>query len=96
MARRMDKATLQAILRTAETTETEGGSEVPEGRSITLYASHGGVSLSVPKICSLRLDGGIVTAKTARGETYVVELADLFAASIEGAAPAVTRKAGFV
>lgn len=92
----MDKATLSAILKTADATEKDGASEVPEGRSITLYAAHGGVSLSVPKVCSLRIEGGVAIAKTVRGETYVVELGDLFAASIEGAAPAVTRKAGFV
>ncbi len=61
---------------------------------MTLYASFAGSSLTVSRIEALKVDGPRVTARTVRGELYVLALADIFAGQVE---PQVqgARKAGF-
>jgi hypothetical protein len=94
----MAEEMLKAVLETAQAkTDGAGATALPEGRSMTLYAAHDGVSLSVGKIESVRLGHGIVRAKNAKGEIFVLAMDDLFAAMVEpGSDAPVGRKAGFL
>lgn len=65
-----------------------------DGRHMTLYASFGGSSLTVARIEALRGEGQHVTARTVRGELYVLAVADLFAGQVEPETQG-SRRAGF-
>jgi hypothetical protein len=87
---------LQAIFKNAQAkSDKEGFSTLPEGTTATLYAAHGGVGLTVPRVDAVKVDGGIVTAKTTKKETYTFELGDLFALALEGSTGGAARRAGF-
>lgn len=93
----MDNAHISAVLASAEAKDVKDGfSLVPEGRSITFYVAHAGASLSVPRAIAVKVEGQLLHARTQKGETYVVEAADVFGAAIEGGSPTTTRKAGFL
>lgn len=89
---------LDAILQTAEAARAKDGTAtLPEKRSLTFHCAHGGVPLTVTRICSLRSEGGLVHAQDQKGELFVFALEDAFAASVSGASPPATaRKAGFL
>jgi hypothetical protein len=64
---------------------------------LTLYAAHDGVSLTVGKIEEVRVTGGLVRARNAKGETFLLALEDVFAAAVDaGAEGGSGRKAGFL
>lgn len=65
-----------------------------EGRHMTLYVSSSSSSLTVNKVEAVQLDGKLVRARTARGETYILALEDIFAAAVEPEAQGA-RRAGF-
>jgi hypothetical protein len=75
--------------------EKDGWFTFPDGRGLTLYVSHDGVQLTVPRLEAIAVKGGLVRARTAKGELYLVSLEDVFAAAAEATATQV-RKAGFV
>jgi hypothetical protein len=74
--------------------DKDGWSTFSEGRGLTLYVAHEGVQLTVPRVEAIAVKGGIVRARTAKGEVYIVALEDVFAAAAEATATQ-TRKAGF-
>ena len=87
------------LLDKAEATKSKSGeAELPEGRTITLYVAHDGCSMSVSRLVSLNLEQeGIIEARDAKGETYVLSLQDVFAGSIQGGSKSSpARKAGFL
>lgn len=94
----MTEEMMRAVLDTAHTkTDKEGYSVLPEGKPLTLYAAHDGVSLTVAKVESVKVSGGCVRALTVKGETFMLALEDVFAAAIDGGSEAShTRKAGFL
>jgi hypothetical protein len=94
----MTEEMLKAVLDTAHAkTDKEGASTLPEGRSMTLYAAHAGVSLTVSKVESVRVSHGIVRAKNTKGETFVLSVEDLFAAAVDAGGESTSgRKAGFL
>lgn len=94
----MTEEILRAALETAEaTTDKEGWSELPEGRTMTLYAAHDGVSLNVSKIEALKMANGLLRARSLKGETFLLALKDVFAAALDGGGkPGQSRKAGFL
>jgi hypothetical protein len=75
--------------------DKEGWSAFPDGRGLTLYAAHDGVQLTVARVEAVVVKNGLLRARTARGEIYLLALEDVFAAAAEAAAINV-RKAGFV
>ena len=92
----MDAKHLQALLNTATSKQGDDGWwELPEGHSLTLYGGRAGVSIAVSKVTGLKQDGDLVSLRTAKGDTYVVVLADMFAGSVEGTFTSA-RKAGFL
>jgi hypothetical protein len=74
--------------------DKDGWSTFSDGRGLTLYAAHEGVQLTVPRVEAIAVKSGLVRARTAKGEIYIVALEDLFAAAAEAAATQA-RKAGF-
>lgn len=88
---------LKNVLETAQARDTDGWSTLPDGRLLSLYAAHDGVSLTVQKIEAVRAAHGVIHARNTKGETFVLALDDVFAAAFEaGAASPNTRKAGFL
>ena len=75
--------------------DKDGWSTFPDGRGLTLYAAHDGVQLTVARVEGLMVKAGLLRARTARGEIYLLAMEDVFAAAAEAAAVNV-RKAGFV
>jgi hypothetical protein len=91
----MTEQHLSALLTTAEAKKaSDGWVKPPEGRHLTFYTAFNGASLTVSRVDAVRSEGGLVRARTAKGETFVLALADIFAGSID-ASPSSGRKAGF-
>lgn len=91
----MTEEHLRAILVAAEAKEADGWMAPAAGRTLTLYVSSGGALLTVSRVEAVRVDKALVSARTAKGEVYVLALVDLFAGATD--APTNTaRKAGFV
>ena len=91
----MTKEHLDLLLAQAEAKPGEDGwTLLPEGRHLTVYVASGAASLTVSKVVSLKVEGGILLARTARSETYTAELGDVFAGAVDP--PVTARKAGFV
>jgi hypothetical protein len=94
----MTEEMLKTVLDTAQAkTDKDGWDTLPEGRAMTLYGAHAGVSFTAGKVDSLRLARGIVHARTTKGETFLIALEDLFAAAVDaGNSATASRKAGFI
>jgi hypothetical protein len=93
----MDKAHLSALLTTAEAVEGKDGFfSIPDGKSITLYVAHDGASMSVSRTTAVKVADGVLYARTAKGETYVLSAADVYGGAIEGGTATTARKAGFI
>src|SRR3984957_16093623 len=76
---------LEAVLKSAQAkAEKDGYAVVPEGATLTLYAGHDGVPLPVPRVEAVKIAGALVSARTARRETFALNRADLFAVALEG------------
>ncbi len=89
---------LHAVLETAGAKiDKDGWSALPEGRLMTLYAAHAGVPLTIAKIEAVKSSQRITWARNNKGESYVLNLDDLFAAALDrGHEPQAGRKAGFL
>jgi hypothetical protein len=88
---------IEAILKQASAkADKDGYLTLADGASLTLYVSHDGASLTVPKVEGLRLDGDLVFARTAKRETFAIVQSDVFALALEAAATGQpVRRAGF-
>ena len=88
---------LQAIFKNAQAkADKDGFTSLPEGTTATLYAAHGGVGLTVSRVEAVKSEGGLLTARTAKRETYMLEIGDLFAVALEGnGTGGPVRRAGF-
>ena len=88
---------IEAILKQAAAkADKDGYLTLADGAVLTLYISHDGASLTVPKVEAIKLDGELVFARTAKRETFALVQADVFALALEavaGGQPA--RRAGF-
>lgn len=90
---------LKAALEGAEAkTDKDGWAELPEGRTLTLYAAHEGVSLNVAKVESIRVTQGLVRARSVKGDTFLLPLKNIFAVALEGGNKPGShgRRAGFL
>ncbi len=87
---------LQAIFKGAQAkAEKDGFTALPEGTTATLHAAHGGVGLTISRVEAVRVEGALLTARTAKRETYSVDVGDVFAVAFEGAGNGPVRRAGF-
>lgn len=89
---------LTKILGEVEAKKEGGEFRLGDGRRLTLYAGHAGVSLTVTRVEALKLlEDGTVAARNDKGDRFFVTLADLFGVAVEGSSTtASARKAGFV
>ena len=88
---------LRTVLESAQARETEGWWQLSDGRYLSLYVAHDGVSLTVQKVESVRVHHSLLHAKNSKGETFLLALEDVFAAAFDaGTTSAGTRKAGFL
>jgi len=91
----MTEEHLAALLTAAEAKkDSSGWSKPAEGRLVSLHVASNGASLSVGRIEALKVEKGLVTARSVKGELYVLALADVFAGAVE-APPSEGRRAGF-
>jgi hypothetical protein len=87
---------LSTILEKANAKADKNGlSVLPEGTTATLYVSHNGVGLTVSRVDGVKVEKGLLHARTTKRETYVLELGDVFAVAFEGVQGTPTRRAGF-
>jgi hypothetical protein len=88
----------RAVLETAvAVVDKDGWTALPEGRLMTLHASHQGVGLTITKVEAVKTAQRTLWARTNKGETFITSLDDLFAAALDrGHEAASGRKAGFV
>jgi hypothetical protein len=86
---------LQALLEVADANKVEGGWTSLGQYTLTLHAASNGAQLSFAKIDAIKIAGSLVQAKSARGETHIIRLEDIFAGTVE-ASRETGRKAGFV
>ena len=87
---------LALLLTAAEAKKDEKGwSRAKEGHYLTLHVANHGASLTVGRVEAVKLEAGLLKARTVKGELYVLAVEDVFAGAVEEAASA-SRKAGFV
>jgi len=87
---------LTALLSAADSKKDDKGFlRTAEGRTLTLYVASSAASLTVNKVEAVRVDRGLVHARTTKGEVFVIALVDVYAGAVE-APPTGGRKAGFV
>lgn len=91
----MTKEELNEVLNLCEARESEGWSVMPDGRFLTLHLASAGVGLTVSRIMRLRWLGAQLQTLTARDETYVFSVSEVFAGAFEDSG-SKARKAGFV
>lgn len=89
---------LKAVLEAAQAkSDKDGWSVLPDGRFLTLYAAHNGAPLTVAKVEAIRVVNGIVRARSAKGQMFLLAQSDVFATALDGGAEtAAGRKAGFL
>ena len=91
----MTQEQLTAILEAISTkTDKAGWASLPDGRTLTLYAAHDGVQLTIARVEAMAAKNGLVRVRTVKGEMYLIVLEDLFAIAAE-ATPAQARRPGF-
>ena len=87
---------LHAVLKQMQLkSDKEGAYNLPEGSAITLYIAHGGASLNVQRIESLRCEGELVFGRSTKKEMFALASADIFAVAIDTPPGAAARRAGF-
>jgi hypothetical protein len=93
----MTEEMFRVVLETADAkSDKDGWTTLPEGRLMTLYVAHNGVQLTIQKVDAVRRSSGIVKARTAKGDTFLLALEDVFATGLDaGTVASAARKAGF-
>lgn len=91
----MTREQIEAILKThSAKSDKEGGYTLPEGSNLTFHVAHDGASLSLQKVESLRFDGELLYARSAKQQMAIV-ITDVFAVAVEGGVGPARRPAGF-
>lgn len=93
----MTQEQLDAILKQLSAKpDKEGWWTMPEGALLTVHVAHDGAALAVSRLESLRVDGGIVTARTHKRELHCFVRDDVFALASDGGVGEKGRsRAGF-
>lgn len=91
----MTREQIEAILKSSQAKlDKENGYILPDGSNVTIHVAHDGASLSFQKLESVRIDGDLLFAKSAK-QTVAIVVADVFAVAVEGASGQARRPAGF-
>ena len=56
--------------------DKDGWATVTDTRLLTLYVAHAGVPLTVPRVEAIQAKGGVLRARTQKGETFFLALED--------------------
>ena len=92
----MTQEQLEAVLKQLSAKlDKEGWWTTPEGSLLTLHVAHGGASLAVSRIESVRIDGALVTMRTYRKEMHCFSRDDVFAVASDGGGGEKGRRPGF-
>jgi hypothetical protein len=87
-----------AILKTAHAkADKDGWQALPDGGTMSLYVAFNGASITVARVEAVKVEGGLLYARTPKRELYAVAKEDVFAVAIDGAAASgqPARRAGF-
>jgi len=93
----MTREQIEVIVRSAgASSETnDAGLRLPEGTKMTFHLAHGGASLSVANVETVRFEADLLHARTSK-QTFAFATSDVFAVAIEGAGGQPARRpAGF-
>jgi hypothetical protein len=90
----MDSDHLGALLSVAGTDKEGDWSVLKDERTLTLHSAQDGVGLNVGKLRRVRVEGPLLFAENAQGDTYVLQLSSVFAGSVDPPSKE-SRKAGF-
>lgn len=91
----MTREQIEAILKSSEAKlSKESGYALPDGSNLTFHVAHDGASLSFQKLESVKFDGDLLFAKSAK-QTVAIVVADVFAVALEGVTAQQRRPAGF-
>ena len=75
--------------------EKDGYLTLEGGTHLTLHVAHGGAGISVARIVSLKVDGTLLFARTAKQELFVTELASVYGLGTDASSIAARKPAGF-
>jgi hypothetical protein len=75
--------------------DKDGWWAAKEGSMLAVQVAHDGVSMPLSRIEALRVEAGIVTARTHRREVHCFELEDVFAVSSDAGGDDKGRRPGF-
>ncbi len=91
----MKSNTLAEILRThGQGTNEDNAIVIPEGQSITLYASLGGEALMVGDVRSVEITDETVLARTGKKDLFAIAVEDVRAVRV--GAEAAKKKTGLI
>jgi hypothetical protein len=92
----MTREQIEAILKTSLAKhDKESGYALPDGANVTFHIAHDGANLAFSKVESIKFDGELVYAKSAK-QTVALVVSDVFAVALEGAGGSAPRRpAGF-
>jgi hypothetical protein len=91
----MTRDQIEQVLKSSQAkSDKENGHVLPEGSTITFHVAHDGASLTFQKLESVKFDGDLLFAKSAK-QTFVLVISDVFAVAVEGGGGQARRPAGF-
>ncbi len=90
----MTREQIEAILKSGQAKLDKEGFSLPENANLTFHVAHDGASLAFQKLESVKFDGEILFAKSAK-QTVALVVSDVFAVSLEGTGGPQRRPAGF-
>jgi hypothetical protein len=92
----MTREQIETVLKTAQAKQDKEGAYVlPEGSNLAFHVSHDGASLSFQRVESVRFEGELIFARSAKA-TVALVVPDVFAVTVEGTAGQPARRpAGF-
>ena len=91
----MTREQIEAILNSTQAKlDKENGWVLPDGSNVTFHVAHDGASLSFQKLESVKFDGELLYAKSAK-QTIAIVISDVFAVAVDGASGQARRPAGF-
>jgi len=93
----MTREQIETILKRGDAKQDKDGAyALPEGSNMTLHVSHDGASLSFQKVETVKFEGDLLFARSAKA-TVAIVMSDTFAVTVEGAAGQPARRpAGFM
>ena len=91
----MTREQIESILKSSQAKlDKEGGYSLPEGSNLTFHVAHDGASLAFQKLDTVRFEGELLYAKSAK-QTVAIVVSDVFAIAVEGTTGQARRPAGF-